>query len=338
MNDTMEKYTTPEATVKEPLSWPVRAPFGYYGAKQRLASKIVKGLPPHYAWVEAFCGSAAITLAKKPAPIEIINDLDDLIINFFEQLRTNHKALCEAIALTPYARAEYQKARISLGEGNSLEKARQFLVATMMTVNGTIGSSAAGFSYSSSYSRGGCEARVNRWYNLPDRLAQVAERLKNVRIEKKDARELLELFINRPATLVYLDPPYFVRRDHQYIIDAKDEQFHIELLKLCRKAKCMILLSGYESRLYNEMLSLKSGWTQSVIQTHIKDISGNCHSKTEVLWTNKQYNKANLTGRVPIRLSIQEKKNKKLNPPRGDTTQSRKNVSFSPRAKDEKRG
>ena len=63
--------------------------FGYYGAKVRIASQIINSLPPHNAWVEAFCGSAALTLAKRPAPIEVINDLDDQIINLFEQLRNN---------------------------------------------------------------------------------------------------------------------------------------------------------------------------------------------------------------------------------------------------------
>ena len=50
----------------------VKPPFGYYGAKQRIAAQITRALPPHNAWVEAFCGSAAVTLAKPPAPIEII--------------------------------------------------------------------------------------------------------------------------------------------------------------------------------------------------------------------------------------------------------------------------
>ena len=60
-----------------------KAPFGYFGAKLRIASQIVHSLPPHNAWVEAFCGSAALTVAKSPAPIEVINDLDGDIVNFF---------------------------------------------------------------------------------------------------------------------------------------------------------------------------------------------------------------------------------------------------------------
>ena len=67
-------------TVKERI-YPT--PFGYFGSKQRLASMITEMLPPHYAWVEVFCGSAAVTLTKKPAPIEVINDIDNNIINLF---------------------------------------------------------------------------------------------------------------------------------------------------------------------------------------------------------------------------------------------------------------
>src|SRR5947209_198902 len=86
---------------------PVKPPFGYYGAKQRLASRIVAMLPPHNAWVEAFCGSAAITFAKKPAPIEVINDKHGEIVNLFDQIRHNDEELCRAVALTPYAREEF---------------------------------------------------------------------------------------------------------------------------------------------------------------------------------------------------------------------------------------
>src|SRR5712692_11538601 len=83
---------------------PLTAPFGYHGAKQRIASQIVAKLPPHNAWVEAFCGSAALTLAKRPAQIEVINDINGEVVNFFHQLRNNSSRLSQALRLTPYAR------------------------------------------------------------------------------------------------------------------------------------------------------------------------------------------------------------------------------------------
>jgi len=273
-------------------------------------------LPPHNAWVEGFCGSAALTLAKPAAPIEIINDLNNEIVNLFEQLRDRPKKLCEAVALTPYANVEFDKCRVSKGNASKIERARRFLVQTMMTVNGTVECSRTGFSFSQSYARENREARVNRWYNLPERLETIVERLRNVRVENKDARSLLKSFADRPATLVYLDPPYFTKREHGYVIDANDKEFHEELLDICVKAKCMILLSGYANGLYKRRLTTELGWKTRTIKTVTRDTAGKEYDRTEVLWVNGQFVKARENGRVPVRLSQKEKRNDKINPRR----------------------
>jgi DNA adenine methylase len=294
----------------------IKPPFGYYGAKQRIAAQITRVLPPHNAWVEAFCGSAAVTLAKPPAPIEIINDIDDQIVNLFEQLRNNQEALCRAIALTPYARAEYQRAREHESNISPLEKARRFLIATMMTVNGANGGKNAGFSFSQSYSRGGHEARVNRWYKLPERLGLVAERLRNVRIENRDAREIVTMFTDRPATLIYLDPPYNSDRKRRYTIDIVDEDFHSDLLRLCCNSESMIFISGYDNDLYNAVLTSEEGWTKKYISTTTRDTTGKDYPRTEVLWFNRQFMRAFDSNQLSVQLSPKEIKLNKVNPPR----------------------
>jgi len=151
---------------------------------------------------------------------------------------------------------------------------------------------------------------------LPDRLDQVIERLRSVRIENRDAKEIMLMFKNRPATVVYLDPPYFVKRDHCYTIDANDRDFHKELLEICLKAKCMVMISGYENELYEAMLTPKKGWTKSTINAYTKGTNGKTFTRTEVLWKNKKLVKALKLKRVPIRISAREKSICKINPPR----------------------
>ena len=185
-----------------------------------------------------------------------------------------------------------------------------------MTVNGTVDGTRTGFSFSQSYTRNGREARVNRWFNLPERLATIVERLRHVRIEQRDAREIVRMFCDRPATLVYLDPPYFTKRDHGYVIDANNRDFHKELLEICLDAKCMILLSGYDNKLYKDMLITGGGWSKKKIETHTRDTSGKDYARTEVLWMNERFIHAKKLGRVPIRLSKKERKDDKVNPPR----------------------
>lgn len=295
----------------------INAPFGYFGSKNKIALKICKKLPPHNCWVEAFCGSAALTLAKDPSPIEVINDIDEEIINFFEQLRKNQKKLAEQIALTPYASKELEKARKkSKNNISDLERARRFLVQSMMAINGVFGEERGGFSHSDSYARNGKEARVSRWYNLPERLQDVVERLRGVRIENKDAIKLLKSYINRPATLVYLDPPYIGDRTNGYNNDANCTDFHTKLLKMANTAKCMVFISGYQSELYDSILTPYRGWKKKQIKTTTKDSTGNSHKRTEVLWMNKHFINALDRNKVPVKLSKKEKKENKINPER----------------------
>lgn len=294
----------------------INTPFGYFGSKNKIAQHLCSNLPPHMCWVEAFCGSAALTLAKRKAPIEVINDIDSEIVNVFKQLRNNQDELCRLISLTPYAKDELEEARIINPGDSDLERARKFLVQAMMAVNGVFGKEKGGFSYSQSYTRNERDARVNRWYNLPDRLTEVVERLRDVRVDNRDAIELLQMFLKRPATLIYIDPPYLGERSKGYTNDANDEEFHLNLLKMANKAHCMIFISAYENELYNSELSKKKGWSKRTIDTITKDINGNDHSRTEVLWMNKHYLTAVKTNRLLLTLSREEIKQRKVNPER----------------------
>lgn len=292
------------------------APFGYYGCKQRIASRIVGQLPPHNAWVEAFCGSAALTFAKKPAPIEVINDINGDIVNFFRQLRDRPAEMQRAVKLTPYAREELQIARTRVKSLTDIERARRFFVAAMMAINGSFGEAEGGFSFSNSYARRGMEARVSRWQTMPEYLMLIAERLHRVRIENKDALELLNDFLNRPATLVYLDPPYLADRKGGYENDLNSEEYHERLLKVATQAKCMVFISGYESELYSDYLTPTRGWHERRFKTTTRGHNGKNSDREEIVWYNRQYLQAVQAARIPIHLSEKEKRYRKLNPER----------------------
>lgn len=55
-------------------------------------------LPPHRVYAEPFAGSAAMLLAKRPAPVEVINDLDGDVANFFAMLPLTFPAVTESSA------------------------------------------------------------------------------------------------------------------------------------------------------------------------------------------------------------------------------------------------
>jgi DNA adenine methylase len=317
----MQKKTASSLAIVESSSFPrgdgvrqFRGPFGYYGGKQRLASQLVANLPPHNAWVEAFCGSAALTLAKEPAQIEVINDLNGEVVNFFRQLRDDSSRLCDLLRLTPYSREELKLARLPSSQLTDLERARRFFVAAMMAINGSFGKASGGYSYSNSYTRHNMEARVSRWKTMPDYLEQISERLSRVRVENKDAIDLFGDFRNRPATLVYLDPPYLADRERGYDHDQCTAEYHERLLISVAKAKCMVFLSGYESDLYNDYLTRAHGWRKLKIKTTTRGHNGKDFERQEFVWYNAQYSKVTKSGRIPLRLAKNERRDKKINP------------------------
>lgn len=303
------------APTKAPSATP--SAFGYYGSKQRLAASILTFIPPHNCWVELFGGALAVTMAKEPANIEIVNDLDDNVVNALRQIRDNGEQLARLVELTPYARSELQEARQRLEKDSDVERARKFLVQAMMSVNGVMAGKRGGFSVSDTYTRQGREARVNRWNNYPQRLKQVTSRLLDVRIENKDGLDLLTHYSNRPATLVYIDPPYLAERGHGYSIEASDQDFHEQLLSQALLCKCMIMISGYQSKVYTALLEERGGWYKVQLNASTQNTNGDRLSRQEMLWMNKPAKMAWQSNKLGIVLTRKECKEGKVNPPRG---------------------
>lgn len=81
---------------------------------------------------------------------------------------------------------------------------------------------------------------------------------------------------------MYLDPPYVLstRTRKQYTVEMEDQD-HQELLEILNQSKAKILLSGYDSDLYNKQLK---NWER------VEFLATAEHglSRTEVLWMNFQ--------------------------------------------------
>ncbi len=67
---------------------PLRAPFPYFGGKRRIATRVWEALGDVRHYVEPFCGSAAVLLARPHKPsTETVNDADGMICNFWRAVK-----------------------------------------------------------------------------------------------------------------------------------------------------------------------------------------------------------------------------------------------------------
>lgn len=248
----------------------------YPGSKWSLAQWIISYFPEHHSYLEPFFGSGAVLFNKPRSRIETVNDLDNNVVNLFECMREDPAKLASMVYMTPYAREVYERAFKEV-PGDKFEAALNFYIRLNM-----------GHGFRTSGEKVGWKNDVqgrerayaaNDWCNLPDKIMQAAERLRGVQIENRPAVELIKRF-NYPNVLIYCDPPYMLatRNGKQYRceMDAKD---HEELLKVLLQHKGPVLISGYDTELYNYMLS---GWTKvqniAYSQTHSR--------KQEILWMN----------------------------------------------------
>lgn len=231
----------------------------YPGGKWRISDWIISHFPEHKVYCEPFFGSGAVFFKKEPSYIETINDIDDNIVNLFEVCREHPEELAAKIAMTPFARKEFENC-YDIAVSDKIERARRTLVRYHQSF-GTSNCSKKSWKNVQTYNGPRC---ATMWNYLPETIASCCERLKNAQIENTDAFTLIGRY-DDPKTLIYCDPPYLpsLRKRNLYKHEMT-EQDHIRLLEVLIKSKSKVLISGYASELYDSMLK---GWRSETKST-----------------------------------------------------------------------
>jgi DNA adenine methylase len=258
--------------------------FGWYGGKFSHLDWLLPLLPDATHYCEPFGGSAAVLLNRQPALVETYNDIDGEIVNFFRVLREETDDLIQSIGLTPFSRRELEIAVTApLEPLSSLERARRFFVRARQVRTGLAQTASAGrWAHCLLTSRAGMAGAVSRWLGSVEDLPEIAQRLLRVQMEHAPAIEVIQRY-DSPETLFYCDPPYphDSRSDLKaYAYEMKDEEHH-HLAEVLHKVQGKVAISGYDSKLFNE---LYSSWHRT--EAPEKQIHSSKAIRQEVLWTN----------------------------------------------------
>lgn len=284
---------------------PVKPLVPYHGGKGRLAPWIASLLPPHRVYVEPFAGSAAVLLAKSPSTHEILNDLDGNAMTFYRVLRDRPEDLEMACRLTPYARDEFLAADLNDDGIDDLERARRWWIRTNQSFAHTASERTG---WSTSIMRGSNNARTV--LNRIGRFADAADRLGLVTFENRDAVDVVREY-SVPDGVIYADPPYLLstrsamkrRPSGDYVHEFAADDDHRRLATALHESTATVLLSGYESPLYDELYGdwwktgrrvlRRSSNGRSAIQVHAN----------EVIWSNRPFAEDLFSGLADVRSS-----------------------------------
>lgn len=248
----------------------------YPGSKWRIADWIISFFPEHHSYLEPFFGSGAVLFHKERSHIETINDMDGDVVNFFDWVKRDPERLASAVWKTPYSRKEYD--RSFQKQKDDFQRALSFCVKLNMghgfrTSGGKVGWKMDVQGRERAYA-------LRDWNQFPERIIEAAVRLKEVQIECRPALDVISRF-NFENVLIYADPPYLLetRYGKQYRQEMSKKD-HIELLEVLMESKAKVILSGYESSIYDKMLD---GWEKA----YIENITQNPKKKrSEVIYMN----------------------------------------------------
>lgn len=255
----------------------MKTPISYYGGKQSMLKHILPLIPHHEVYVEPFFGGGAVFFAKEQSNVEVINDYNANVANFYFQLSNNYEALKERIEATPYSRDVYKYAMSIYSNPylySPVVRAWAFWVGTVQGFCNKIGSW-----------RGASTSSKEAVLSTNKKLLINEEtfgRIKHVQIENKDAVELIKR-LDSTSTFFYLDPPY-VNSNQGHYGGYTQEHFNL-LIDTLKSIQGKFLLSSYPNEYLNAARK-ECGWFNSDKNMHLSASSKSNKRKVEALTAN----------------------------------------------------
>lgn len=197
----------------------------YAGGKYYMRDWIINNIPKHVRFIEVFGGGASLSCFKKPSKIEVYNDINDHLVNFFRFVRNKPQELFKELFFMPHSRTEYYHLREKIKNDDfktELEKAVAFFYVNRNSFSGI--QKNAIFSIPGRTDR----SKLKPFQKKIKDLFVFSKRMKDWIIENRDFEIIIDKY-DTENTFFYCDPPYY-KVDVGYYKDFTAED-HVRLAK-----------------------------------------------------------------------------------------------------------
>jgi DNA adenine methylase len=252
----------------------MKTPISYYGGKQMMLKYMLPLIPEHRIYTETFAGGAALLFAKEPVEIEVLNDLNSELVNFYWAATVYYDQLKKEIDKTLHARGVYEHARYIYSNPSFFDPVqRAWAVWTLCKVS---------FASKLDGSFGFDKAKrsvTKKLQNAKDAFTEeLCDRLSKVTIERDNALKMIARF-DTPDTFHFVDPPYINSDCGHY-----EGMFtHVDLMALLEllsgiKGKFMLTMYPHEDI---DLMAEKHGWKIKEIERTISSSKTTRNKKPE---------------------------------------------------------
>lgn len=230
----------------------LRTPISYYGGKQRLATKILKLIPEHVLYGEPFTGGAAIFFAKEESEVEVINDTNKELINFYMVCKNRFHDLSALVRTTLHSRDQHDDAWVIYNKPHLHDEVRRAWAVWVLSTQS--------FSSMLDGSWGYDKIKKTTTKKISSKREQFTEdlaiRLQNTQIECADAIYIIQSR-DSADSFFYCDPPYVGSNCGHYT--GYTAEMYEALLKTLAGIQGKFLLSSYPSALLKRYIK-ENGW------------------------------------------------------------------------------
>lgn len=208
----------------------MKSPIKWVGGKSKLVDRLIPLVPKHKCYVEVFGGAGWMLFAKEPSTVEVLNDFDSNLMNFWAVVKNAPDQFIRSFNYTLVSRETFNEYKRKYKENDyedNIEKAHIFYYLVQ-----------SGFASDMKNPVFGCTGYRNRSdlqiEKIKENIDNAYNRLIKVTIENKSFEDVLRLYDNK-NTFFYIDPPY--RNTKQYAVGKfTDEQYKL-LAECCKNAK-----------------------------------------------------------------------------------------------------
>jgi DNA adenine methylase len=189
-------------------------PLSYIGGKRAIANQIVAVFPKHTTYVEAFAGGAQVFFRKEPSQVEVLNDLDGEIVNFFRVCQQHHEELLRYLHYMLVSRKWHELLKATdPATLTDIQRAARHLYL--------LKNSFASLVLKLSYKVHVVQPPGFNPERIPQLIEEAHKRLARVQIECLQYEKVLQKY-DRPETFFYLDPPYYARNLYRFNLTHDD--------------------------------------------------------------------------------------------------------------------
>ena len=259
----------------------VATPISYYGGKQRMLKHILPVLPSDVnLYCEPFVGGGAVFWAKELSPVEVINDTNRELINFYEVCQNDFIDLEKMIRITLHSRSLFNDARVIYDNPHMFSRIKRAWAVWVLSSQGFASKIDGSWGYDRQKPAVSTKIK-NKRESFSEELAI---RLQKVQIECTDALRVIRSRESRDS-FFYCDPPY-CNSDCGHYDGYTIEDFEM-LLKLLSSIEGRFLLSSYPSDILDEYVR-QNGWKQQSFsqKVSVSRTKKNQKTKVEVLTAN----------------------------------------------------